>query len=295
MMRSLYSGVSGLRNHQTRMDVIGNNIANVNTTAFKTSRTVFQDIYSQTVKTASAGTATLGGTNPSQIGLGVRLASIDTIFTSGATQITDNPSDLAMEGDGFFVIDINGTDPGGIKYTRAGNFYVDNAGKLVTSDGYFVMGYMLQTITYDANGNVTNMVAKPAPTLPVEATALEQLDLGPFVNISFDSTGTIWGYTANDEKVAVAQVSMAMFTNNTGLEKAGGSLYNATASSGAALYTASGKHGSGVINPGGLEMSNVDLAAEFTDMIVTQRGFQANSRIITTSDSMLEELVNLKR
>lgn len=299
MMRSLSSAVAGLRTHQTKMDVIGNNIANVNTTAFKYSRTVFQDVYSQTVSSASQGTATLGGTNPSQIGLGVKLGTIDTIFTSAAAQRTDNPSDLCIEGDGFFVIDTNGTDVGGTKYTRAGNFYIDNVGKLVTSDGYFVMGYPLTTYTStpDANGNptytftpVTNFDASN-----LKETDLKQIDLAPYTNISIDETGTIWGTTPADEKIAVAQIALAMFTNNSGLEKVGGSLYLNTASSGDATYTIAGKKGAGEINPGALEMSNVDLAAEFTDMIITQRGFQANSRVITTSDTLLEELVNLKR
>jgi flagellar hook protein FlgE len=275
MMRSLYSGVSGLKNHQARMDVIGNNISNVNTTAYKSSRVVFQDIYSQTVRTASAGTATLGGTNPSQIGLGVAMGSIDMIFTSAATQRTDNPSDLAIEGDGFFVVDTNGTDAGGLFYTRAGNFYVDNGGYLVTSDGYFVMGY------------------DPAAA-PSEA-ALEQINLAGYTGITFDDTGMIWGMDATNTKVPISQVAMGVFTNNGGMEKVGGSLYSATGSSGLPVYTVAQELGAGKINPGGLEMSNVDLAAEFTDMIITQRGFQANSRIITTSDTLLEELVNLKR
>ncbi|NLO48641.1 MAG: flagellar hook-basal body complex protein [Clostridiales bacterium] len=275
MMRSLYSGVSGLKNHQARMDVIGNNISNVNTAAYKSSRVVFQDIYSQTVKTASAGTATLGGTNPAQIGLGVSLGAIDIIFTSSATQRTDNPSDLAIEGDGFFVIDINGSDVGGMSYTRAGNFYVDNAGYLVTSDGYFVMGY------------------DPAAT-PSSGT-LEQINLTGYTGITFDDKGMIWGLDSTDTKVAVSKIALALFTNNSGLEKMGGSLYSETGSSGEPVFSVAQQGGAGKINPGGLEMSNVDLASEFTDMIVTQRGFQANSRIITTSDALLEELVNLKR
>ena len=296
MMRSLYSGVSGLRNHQTRMDVIGNNIANVNTTAYKTSRTVFQDIYSQTISAASAGTATLGGTNPSQIGLGVMLGTIDTLFTNGATQRTDNPSDLRIDGDGFFVIDINGTDPAGIKFTRAGNFYVDNVGKLVTSDGYFVMGYTLYTPGTGNPPTAGTVVPLPDLTDPAAMEAgLAQIDLSAYTNISFDSTGTIWGYTAAGDKVAAAQIAMSMFTNNSGLEKAGGSLYNWSASSGSPTYTISGSQGAGGITPGALEMANVDLAAEFTDMIITQRGFQANSRVITVSDTLLEELINLKR
>ena len=275
MMRSLYSGVSGLKNHQARMDVIGNNISNVNTAAYKSSRVVFQDIYSQTVKTASAGTATMGGTNPAQIGLGVSLGSIDIIFTSSATQRTDNPSDLAVEGDGFFVIDINGTDAGGMSYTRAGNFCVDNAGYLVTSDGHFVMGY--------------------DPTATPSSGALEQINLTGYTGITFDDKGMIWGLDSSNTKVAVSKIALALFTNNSGLEKVGGSLYSETGNSGTPVFSAAQQSGAGKINPGGLEMSNVDLASEFTDMIVTQRGFQANSRIITTSDALLEELVNLKR
>jgi flagellar hook protein FlgE len=121
------------------------------------------------------------------------------------------------------------------------------------------------------------------------------INLADYNNIAFDETGTIWGIDAAGNKVAVAQVAMSMFVNNSGLEKIGGSLYEDTASSGGPNFTTSGKDGAGKINPSGLEMSNVDLAAEFTDMIVTQRGFQANSRVITVSDTMLEELINLKR
>jgi flagellar hook protein FlgE len=275
MMRSLYSGVSGLKNHQARMDVIGNNISNVNTTAYKSSRVIFQDIYSQTLKAASAGTATLGGTNPAQIGLGVSLGAIDILFNSAAMQRTDNPSDLAIEGEGFFVVDTNGTDAGGMFYTRAGNFYVDNAGYLVTSDGYFIMGY--------------------DPTATPAESALEQINLAGYTGITFDDTGMVWGMDSTDTKVAIAKVALAVFTNNGGLEKMGSNLYSETGSSGAPTFTASQQGGAGKINTGGLEMSNVDLASEFTDMIITQRGFQANSRIITTADSLLEELVNLKR
>ncbi|MDR3311064.1 MAG: flagellar hook-basal body complex protein, partial [Oscillospiraceae bacterium] len=137
MMRSLYSAVSGLRNHQTRMDVVANNISNVNTVGFKASRVIFQDVYSQTSRSASAASGTsLGGTNPIQIGLGLKLATIDVLHNPAATQRTDNPLDIAIEGEGFFVVR-EGTKT---YYTRAGNFYVDNVGNLVTSSGAFVQG-----------------------------------------------------------------------------------------------------------------------------------------------------------
>ena len=300
MMRSLYSGVSGLRNHQTRMDVIGNNIANVNTTGYKAGRTVFQDIYSQTLGSASASTPNLGGTNPTQIGLGVKLGAIDTLFTPGAAQNTDNPSDLMISGDGFFIVDINGTasgatDPienGGMKYTRAGNFYIDNSGFLVSSEGYFVMGYTITDSDVDDDGYPI-----PFETDDLEdGAALQKIDLSAYTNITFDSKGVAWGYESDTgEKVAIAQVAIAMFANNSGLEKVGGSLYDKTANSGAVVHTYAGALGAGSVDSGRLEMANVDLAAEFTDMIITQRGFQANSRVITVSDTMLEELVNLKR
>lgn len=281
MMRSLYSGVSGLRNHQTRMDVIGNNISNVNTAGFKTSRVVFQDIYSQTSKYASAGTPdVVGGTNPIQIGLGVTLASIDVLHKSAATARTDNPTDLAIEGDGFFVVDTNGTTTaGGLMYTRAGNLYIDNAFNLVTANGHSVMGVMGAT--------------DPGSTA---ITTLEPIVLSGYTGIAIDDTGTITGINdTSGDKETIGYLALANFVNPPGLEKKGNNLYAASSNSGVPVYYKSQSGGTGKINPGGLEMSNVDLAYEFTDMIVTQRGFQANSRVITTSDTMLEELVNLKR
>ena len=294
MMRSLYSGVSGLRNHQTRMDVIANNIANVNTTAFKSSRTIFQDVYSQTIRAASGSSTVLGGTNPSQVGLGVRLGTIDTLFTVGATQRTDNPTDQKLDGDGFFVIDTTGNEPGGLRYTRAGNFYLDNDGMLVTADGYFVMGYSLFDPPVPP---ATTGTVKPLPDItdPTAEQNFGKINLSPYTNISFNSKGEILGYTAAGDKVIVAQLTIAMFNNNTGLEKVGGSLYDWTPNSGQPNFTIVEHEGAGGISAGALEMSNVDLAAEFTDMIITQRGFQANSRSITVSDTLLEELINLKR
>lgn len=276
MMRSLYSGVSGLKNHQTRMDVIGNNIANVNTAGFKTSRVVFQDIYSQTSKSSSAGIEdVVGGTNPMQIGLGVTLAAIDVLHTSAATQRTDNPTDLAIEGDGFFIVEVNGTH----QYTRAGNLYIDNNGLLVTAGGYMLMGVMSDS----------------AVTSPIASADLEAIDLTGYTSIAIDENGVVEGLNASGVKEQIAIIPLATFTNTAGLEKKGSSMYAATNNSGVAVISQPQVGGAGKINPGGLEMSNVDLATEFTDMIVTQRGFQANSRIITTSDSLLEELVNLKR
>jgi flagellar hook protein FlgE len=300
MMRSLYSGVSGLKNHQTRMDVIANNISNVNTIGYKASRTVFADIYSQTVKTASGATISGGGINAAQIGLGVKLAAIDILHTSAATSRTDNTLDLAIEGDGFFVIQSGDSK----YYTRAGNFYLDNDGNLVTSGGDYVLG-----LTGEWDGRVE---ADPDATPPVvgvqgtwkppaaptggsfNATDLDKINLDGFESISIDEYGVVRGLV-DGENVIVGYVAIATFQNNAGLEKVGNSYFAASPNSGAARFSMPTSNAAGQINPGGLEMSNVDLSSEFTDMIITQRGFQANSRVITTSDTMLEELINLKR
>jgi len=277
MMRSLYSGVTGLRSHQTKMDVIGNNIANVNTVGFKSSRVVFQDIFSQTISPASAPAAggNGGGTNPQQIGLGVQLATIDVSYAASSTQYTGNTLDLAIDGDGYFIIQ----EGGGYTYTRAGNFKTDSENYLVDSNGNYVMGY---TGTPDTEGTVTT---------------LEKIKLDPsYTDISINGNGEVVGLKKDTKETTVlGRVALATFANPNGLEKIGGNSYRATVNSGTAVNKAPGSGGAGSINPSSLEMSNVDLTSEFTDMIVTQRGFQANSRIITTTDEMLEELVNMVR
>lgn len=281
MMRSLYSGVTGLRNHQTRMDVIGNNIANVNTIGFKSSRVIFQDIYSQTTRPASGPNGTNnGGTNPQQIGLGMQMSTIDVLHTRTAAQYTGAPLDLSIEGDGYFTVSNGGVN----FFTRAGNFYTDVNSNLVDANGSYVQGYQVDTagnLVLDASGD------------PI----MQNIYIDPnYYDISIDSNGAVIGLEkATNDKHYLGQMVLASFANNSGLEKAGQNMYKYTINSGAPAFNTPGTGGSGKINPGTLEMSNVDLTSEFTNMIVTQRGFQANSRIITTTDSMLEELVNIKR
>lgn len=283
MMRSLYSGVTGLRNHQTKMDVIGNNIANVNTIGYKSSRVIFQDIYSQTVKPATSASATSGGTNPQQIGLGVQVATIDVMHTKGTPQYTGYALDLSIDGDGYFVIE-NGIDQ---TYTRAGNFYVDNNNYLVDANGNFVMGIMtleLPAVTPvpDADGHYA-------------AGDLTRIQIDPsYTNLSIDGKGKISALNGSDTE-DIGTLVVSTFANPNGLEKCGENSYRPTVNSGGAEFSAPDSAGAGKLNPGTLEMSNVDLTAEFADMIVTQRGFQANSRIITTTDEMLEEIVNMVR
>ena len=330
MMRSLYSGITGLRNHQTRMDVIGNNIANVNTIGYKSSRVIFQDIFSQTLQTGSTNQAAnygLGGTNPLQVGLGARLASIDVLHSPAPMQRTDRALDMMINDDGYFVIGVPNPahpDPFGLDdaidpdddtipkftylFTRAGDFKLDNEGYLVSSHGNYVMGYTMRP--YDEDGApITDMEthtgkvfyrsdldiwiedgsdpeSKPNPV----AIKIESDQVGFAVNID-----GIVSIVQDNKELPIYQLALAMFSNPEGLLKAGNSLYRESSSSGSSNLTIAKNYGAGTVSSGGLEMSNVDLASEFTDMIVTQRGFQANSRIITVSDTMLEELVNLKR
>lgn len=279
MMRSLYSGITGLRNHQTRMDVIGNNIANVNTVGFKYSRTVFEDLYSQTLSGASAATTTRGGTNPLQVGLGVTLGSIDVVHTQSAAEYTGRPLDTMLGGDGFFVIK-KGTQE---LYTRAGNFYTDAKDMLVTSDGSYVQAYKCDPATGDLGGT-----SVPMPQV--------EIDEDKYSYVEIDDKGYVVGVLRTTGAIEyIARLQVATFSNNEGLAKVGGNYYRETTNSGLPNKGVAGEDGIDILCPGALEMSNVDLAQQFTDMIVTQRGFQANSRTITVSDTMLEELINLKR
>lgn len=502
MMRSMFAGVSGLRNHQTRMDVIGNNIANVNTVGYKSSRVTFQDSLSQTLKGATAPQNNRGGINPQQVGLGVTLSSIDVLHTAGNLQTTGVNTDLAIQGNGFFVFN----DGNQQYFSRAGNVRMDTSGRLVASNGLQIQGWDIQdptrtlkgitlpinstiapqttteinyyanfnaglngtlvydaltvgtaemaikltptgntnewryevdvtggsitggpgdgngVITLDSNGDiitntgldfevtpdsgvpisitvpvaggsntfvntddgtsVTGEFTAPSFTSSVEvfdsrgtahmltttftkvdnvnwnwntiqdgdttatsigsgsltfntqgkltsttggpitfnppgadpvqinpvfseitqydgetSIAWEQngYEMGYLDSFKIDNAGKIIGVFTNGLTQDIAQVAIATFSNPGGLEKVGETMFVRSNNSGEPQINESGVAGSGKVTPGTLEMSNVDLSQEFTDMIVTQRGFQANSRIITTSDEMLQELVNLKR
>lgn len=437
MMRSLYSGVAGLRTHQTKMDVIGNNIANVNTVGYKSQQVTFSDVLYQTTQSASGSNAETGagGTNAKQIGLGSTVSAISTkVNETGGYQTTNKPFDLMINGDSFFIVNNGGTN----FFTKAGNFALDDAGNLVSSQGYTVMGwsadqegtiqvdnvqkiclyspennYATPMATTDAvlSGNInkeddsfsvaggtrsvnvsfydnlgykyqltlqlaqdnqyqysisagmltcagriielteaqlnglldTNAaitfneadgtVGEPADgkiairtsslgiaALPGDIsldvsqmtcrgteTSLDSsrgdLDglgagrtVGTLSEVSISKDGKIAAKYDNGEQRVIAQIAVASFVNPSGLEKVGDNLFQQTLNSGE--FDGIGKdvtEDGGSFTTGVLEMSNVDLAAEFTDMITTQRGYQANSRIITVSDTLLEELINLKR
>ncbi len=289
MLRSLFAGISGLRVNQTMLDVTGNNIANANTTGFKSSTTVFQDTLSQMMTGGTAANAERGGTNPVQIGLGVQIATTSTNFNQGSAQMTGRGTDLMLQGDGFFVVQ-RGNEQ---MYTRAGAFTFDETGTLVTNSGARVQGYGLDaTGAPDYAAGLIDITLDTAvlPTLtpPVGAgTAL--------TSYTFGSDGMLRGVFSDGIQRDMAQLASADFANVMGLEKIGETAYRASANSGAVQLGVPGQGGSGTVIAGALEMSNVELAAEFTNLILAQRGFQASSRVITTSDQVLEELVNIKR
>lgn len=306
MLRSMYAGISGLKNFQTKLDVIGNNISNVNTYGFKKGRTIFSDLYSQTVSGASSATGTRGGVNPKQVGLGSQLAAIDTLHTAGSTQFTGNTLDLAIEGDGFFIVGESTPTKNALSnpsYTRAGNFYLDNKGYLVDSNGMYLFANVPSTIDNGTTGvNVTTPNYTADTAFPEASSTATPTFITKPIRIPTNAQSMS---VANDGKITfvdsqgilriAGQLSVAKFSNPGGLEKQGSNYFKSSSNSGEALLGKATQSGIGTIKSGSLEMSNVDLSEEFTEMIVAQRGFQANTRIITTSDEILQELVNLKR
>jgi len=401
VLRSLFSGITGLRQHQTLMDVVSNNIANVNTTGFKTSSVVFEDTLTQTMKNAAAPTGTAGGMNPAQVGLGVQLGAISTNFGQGSAQNTGKATDLMIQGDGFFMA----RNGGETDYTRSGAFTFDTDGTLVNSEGMVVQGWMgvngvvnpdnpvgdikipsstqvpptasanvvlggnitagttaamtLGATVFDAQGvahtlqvafasntppafdiTVTDntdpanpvtgtgtvgftaggaydSTASTAPTITLadgtvitfdvaklsqyggpktmQVTNVDGASSGTLQQFQISQDGSVLGIFNNGQKLVVARLALSSFNNPPGLEKMGNTLYRSTFNSGIAQVGPPGSGGRGLLLGGSLEMSNVDLAQEFTNLIIAQRGFQANSRVITTSDQMLQDLVDIKR
>jgi flagellar hook protein FlgE len=420
MLRSLYAGVSGMTSNQTKMDVIGNNIANTNTTAFKYGRVRFQDMLSQTQANAQSPSAQgKGGINPQQVGLGVSVAAIDTVFEGGALQPTGRDLDFAIENEGFFIVS---EDSSGImkRYTRDGAFFKDYQGNLVNAEGLRILGYqpISGKSTQDINDiNTANNANLKPLSIPGEIdagfaeyinyaqmyndeaneiyvisdfdnisdldraiqsaeeifklandvltmaqvamqysrssvfesaindeeanlkaamdefqtaidsadidaikealvgndgdggamgaakklqVAIEEADNNPKEKVtleaySIDGSGLISAVYDDGQVYFLGRLGMAMFENPEGLEKLGGNTYCDSRNSGVPQIGNPNEDGFGIVRQGNLEMSNVDLANEFTEMIITSRAYQANSRTITTSDEMLQELINLKR
>jgi flagellar hook protein FlgE len=279
MMRGMFTAISGLKQHQTMLDVTANDIANVNTIGYKSSRVTFEDTLTQMQRGAAGATASTGGSNAAQIGLGVGLGSIDNLMTGGAVQTTGNPLDVAIQGDGFFEIG-EGTPTTAAPaltptmYTRAGNFSVSTAGFLTTQGGQYILG-----------------VPMPAGTGPEVAI---QIPAGA-TGVAIDQSGGVsYVDPATSTRVTPYRLSLATFSNASGLERAGDNMWVTSANSGTKTVNTPGVGGTGTLSPGAVEMSNVDLAQTFTNMITAERGFQANSRVITTADDMLQDLVNMK-
>jgi flagellar hook protein FlgE len=436
MLRSLYSGISGLHAHQQMMDVTGNNIANVNTVGYKASVVEFQDTLSQMLGAAGAPQNGQGGTNPAQVGLGVKNGGITANFAQGSQETTGRSGDMMIQGDGFFITR-QGQE---MMYTRAGQFTFDANGLLVNATGQPVQGWTAkdgvvnaagkpddirmplgstippkQTKSITLKGNLSSDVT-PDPnnptntgfgpdgatpvtgyetTIPIKVydsqgathtitakfhrtaldnsatpktsewavdftddqgtsigtktidfqdglpwdtgtnAALKSMDIGTdpadstkplytvdigdvtsysglsdarvfdtdgqapgaltSVSYSVSDTGQIIGVYSNGLKETLGQVAMATFKNVNGLEKVGDSDFRSTVNSGYAQVGTPGSAGMGSVVSGALEMSNVDLAQEFTNLVIAQRGFQANSKVITTSDEILQDLVSMKR
>ncbi len=289
MMRSMFAAISGLKQHQTMLDVTANDIANVNTLGFKANRVTFKDSLSQLQRGGAAQTAGQGGQNPAQVGLGVALSSIDSVMGGGALQSTGNVLDVAIQGEGWFRVG-QGTAPAvpaALEYTRAGNFSRNDQGYLVTQDGYFVVGKQ-----------ATAAAGPPVTYSPGAADGLINIPTGA-TNVAIAQDGSVsYVPTGGGPRVTAGYLSLAKFANEPGLQRASGNRWLESPASGTPNVGTPGVNGAntfGVTVAGTIEMSNVDLATEFTNMITAQRGFQANSRVIGAADEMLTELVNMKR
>ena len=299
MMRGMYSAISGLKTHQIALDVTANDLSNVNTVGYKSARTTFKDSLTQIQRSGSASTPGVGGANPAQVGLGTQLGSIDNVLVTGAFQATGSPLDIAISGEGWFRVGIGSptagnptagvpVPPNGVEYSRAGNFTRNDAGYMITQDGSYIVGSTYPSGTAGAQPCYIN--------IPAGAT---DVAVAPDGAVSFVPP---IGYTqpaalppvANGRAI-VGYLTLAKFANEGGLERVNGNRWRSTGPSGPESVGTPANNGFGQTIGGTLEMSNVDLASEFTDMISAQRGFQANSRVISTADEMLNDLVNIKR
>lgn len=276
MMRGMFSAISGLKSHQIMLDVVANDIANVNTVGYKGGRTTFKDSLSQLQNGATAPGGGQAGANAAQVGLGVQLGAIDNVMNNGAFQSTGNVTDVAIQGDGWFRVGA-GTPPAlpaSFQYTRAGNFTFNALGDLTTQDGYYVVGR-----TAAGGGGADTYINVPPGSTDVA--------IGQDGAVSYIPGG-------GGARVTAGFLSLSTFANEAGLQRVAGNRWLESPASGTPIVGTPGG-GYGTTVSGTVEMSNVDLASEFTEMISAQRGFQANSRAISVSDEMLQELVNLKR
>jgi flagellar hook protein FlgE len=288
MVRSLNSGVSGIQQFQEKMDVIGNNIANVNTTGFKSGRVDFADSFSQTLRASSSSDGVSSGTPSIQVGSGVTTTAIKNIYTQGSVVRTGYETDVAISGSGFFIVRDPLTDVA--LATRAGDFRLDANGYLTTNTGLRVQGFSDGTLV--GRGDIKVDDGDRPLTSDPDAK---------MHSFSIDTEGKVKVKLTDGSEYVRGQILMQRFSDPQALVKEGLNLYSGIGSAGplggstAPQSEPPGTNGLGRIESGALEISNVDLANEFSNMIITQRAFQASARLITTSDEMLQELVNLKR
>ena len=298
MMGGMYAAISGLDVNQTMLNNTANNLANVNTVGFKASSINFQDSLTQVLRGASGPTATNGGSNPVQIGLGVQVGSTTNEMTEGSFQSTNNPLDVAIEGSGFMRVG-PGTPPAKepytsgipskIQYTRAGDLTTNTQGFLTTQAGEYVIGR--NAVATESEAGTTYAPGKEDSYLRIPPGS-SNVSIGQNGAVSY--TDEAVGSKTFGQRVTAGFVSLATFANEGGLERLGGSLWGQSASSGPPTVGTPASPGFGSTIAGELEMSNVDMATEMTNMITAERGYQANSRVITTADQMLETLVNMR-
>lgn len=308
MVKSLNAGVAGLKAHQQMMDVIGNNIANVNTFGYKGGSMAFQDAIYQSVKSSQTGNTAnggYGGQNPSQVGYGVTISGISYDFGQGGASATGRPLDCMIEGSGFFIvgsfIGTGGTaDPvteaelpnSGLHLSRVGRFFVDNNGYLVDGNANYVYGFPATTandgtVSYKKDDGVTPL------QIPIDPNANPPAKYS-INSFSIKEDGTLVGITDDNKTVTIGQVALAAVGNPNGMTKSSSYYYDMSDNCGTIGINAPGGATGRLISEC-LEMAKVDLSNEFAQMIITQRGFQANTKIITVTDQMLEEMVNMKR
>jgi flagellar hook protein FlgE len=297
MMAGMYAAISGLDANQAMLNDTANDLANVNTVGYKASSVTFADSLTQVMRGASGPTASNGGSNVVQIGLGVQVNATENEMTEGSFQSTNNPLDIAIEGSGFLRVGpgsppakepFTANLPAKLEYTRAGNLTTNTQGFLTTQSGEYVVGRT--AVAKEEAGNTTYTPGKEDTYIMIPPGS---------ANVSIGQDGSVTYTDENPEskqfeqRVTAGYLSLATFANEAGLERLGGSLWGQTANSGTPIVGTPDTSGFGSTIGGELEMSNVDLATEMTNMITAERGYQSNSKVITVADEMLGTLVTM--
>jgi flagellar hook protein FlgE len=298
MMRGMYAAISGLEAHQTMLDVTANNLANVDTAGYKAQRAEFVDELSQLVHSATGPNNNNAGTNPEEVGLGAMVGSIDNLMSAGSMQSTGVATDVGIQGDGFLRV-ADGSPPASppytatfnnVQYTRAGDLTTNSLGFLTNQTGMYVIGKNAVASGTSPNVTYTPGTSDTYINVPPGSTSIA---IGQDGSVSYvDANPSSATY---QQRVTAGYISLAVFPNEAGLERDGGSLWSQSASSGSAVVGTPNTGGFGQTLGGQLEMSNVDMATEFTNMIEAERGYQANASAITTADQMLQTVVQMKQ